>query len=197
MAICLYGGSFDPIHLGHLIIASNVVEKLNLEKLIFIPTNKTPLKSSALCASNTDRYNMIKESIKNNASLDISDYEISKDRVSYTYHTVNYFREQYKNQRIYFLIGTDRIKDLQHWYKIEALSALVTFIFTRRNGENIEEIILKDEFYKTINYVILDLPIVEISSTYVRDKIKHQKNFEYLVSYGCSNYIKEKKLYEF
>lgn len=197
MNILLYGGSFDPIHTGHLIVANNVIEKLNIDKCIFIPSNITPLKNRNLKANNIHRYNMIRESIKNNSKFEVSDFEITKEEISYTYYTVKHFKELYKNSELYFLIGTDRVKDLQHWHKTEKLKELVTFVFTERDSEKLENIISHDDFYNSIKYVILKLPVVEISSTIIREKIKSKKNIDYLVDYNCYKYIKEHKLYEF
>ena len=86
MAIALYGGSFDPIHIGHLITATNAVENYNLDKVIFIPSHITPLKDRNLEASDVDRYEMIQRSIKNNPKFIVSDYEINNDGVSYIYY---------------------------------------------------------------------------------------------------------------
>ena len=156
MAIALYGGSFDPIHIGHLITAQNVIENYDVEKVIFIPSHVTPLKNRKLEASDEDRLKMTYISTKNNNKFIVSDYEImKKDDVSYTYNTLKYFKEIYPDEKIYFIVGTDRAKDLKKWYNIEELSKLVTFIFTARNGESLEEIIASDEFYKTISYEIM------------------------------------------
>lgn len=197
MKILLFGGSFDPIHIGHIEAAKKAIEKLNIDKVIFIPTNQTPLKSNNLVASNKDRYNMILKSIKENKKLDVSDYEIKKQDVSYTYNTVKYFKQIYKEDELYFLIGTDRVKDLEKWYNIDKLKNLITFIFVPRNNENLKEIIAKNDFLKKINYVILELPIIEISSSYIREKLKKNKNIDDLIDKNCAKYIEELNLYEF
>ncbi len=197
MKILLFGGSFDPIHIGHIEAAKKAIEKLNIDKVIFIPTNQTPLKSNNLVASNKDRYNMILRSIKDNKKLDVSDYEIKKQDVSYTYNTVKHFKQIYKGDDLYFLIGTDRVKDLEKWYNIDKLKNLITFIFVPRNNENLEKIIAKNDFLKKINYVILELPIIEISSSYIREKLKKNKNIDNLIDKNCAKYIEELNLYEF
>lgn len=197
MKILLFGGSFDPIHIGHIEAAKKAIEKLNIDKVIFIPTNQTPLKSNNLVASNKDRYNMILKSIKENKKLDVSDYEIKKQDVSYTYNTVKHFKQIYKEDELYFLIGTDRVKDLEKWYNIDKLKNLITFIFVPRNNENLKEIIAKNDFLKKINYVILELPIIKISSSYIREKLKKNKNIDDLIDKNCAKYIEELNLYEF
>ena len=195
MAIALYGGSFDPIHIGHLITATNAVETYNLDKVIFIPSHITPLKDRDLEASDTDRFEMIQRSIKNNSKFIVSDYEINNNRVSYSYNTVKYFKDNYKDEKIYFIIGTDRAKDLKKWYNIEELSKLVTFIFVARDGEKLEDIVEKDGFYKGIDYEIMISPIIEISSSLIRNRIKQNKKIDYMVTDNCKSYIEELSLY--
>ena len=195
MAIALYGGSFDPIHIGHLITATNAVENYNLDKVIFIPSHITPLKDRNLEASDVDRYEMIQRSIKNNPKFIVSDYEINNDGVSYSYNTVKYFKDTYQDEKIYFIIGTDRAKDLKKWYNIEELSKLVTFIFVARDGEKLEDIVEKDDFYKGIDYEIMISPIIEISSSLIRNRIKQSKKIEYMVTDECKSYIEELSLY--
>ncbi|WP_455494537.1 nicotinate-nucleotide adenylyltransferase [Gemella sanguinis] len=195
MAIALYGGSFDPIHIGHLITATNAVETYNLDKVIFIPSHITPLKDRDLEASDTDRFEMIQRSIKNNPKFIVSDYEINNDGVSYSYNTVKYFKDNYKDEKIYFIIGTDRAKDLKKWYNIEELSKLATFIFVARDGEKLEDIVEKDGFYKGIDYEIMISPIIEISSSLIRNRIKQNKKIDYMVTDECKSYIEELSLY--
>ena len=195
MAIALYGGSFDPIHIGHLITATNAVENYNLDKVIFIPSHITPLKDRNLEASDVDRYEMIQRSIKNNPKFIVSDYEINNDGVSYSYNTVKYFKDTYQDEKIYFIIGTDRAKDLKKWYNIEELSKLVTFIFVARDGEKLEDIVEKDDFYKGIDYEIMISPIIEISSSLIRNRIKQNKKIDYMVTDNCKLYIEELSLY--
>ena len=195
MAIALYGGSFDPIHIGHLITATNAVENYNLDKVIFIPSHITPLKDRNLEASDVDRYEMIQRSVKNNPKFIVSDYEINNDGVSYSYNTVKYFKDTYQDEKIYFIIGTDRAKDLKKWYNIEGLSKLVTFIFVARDGEKLEDIVEKDDFYKGIDYEIMISPIIEISSSLIRNRIKQNKKIDYMVTDNCKSYIEELSLY--
>ena len=122
MSIALYGGSFDPIHIGHLITAETALETYNLEKIIFIPSYITPLKGRELEASDKNRFEMTKLSTKDNFKFEVSDYEISNEGISYSYNTVKYFSELYKNKKIYFIIGTDSSSILYHFFKSFALS---------------------------------------------------------------------------
>ena len=195
MSIALYGGSFDPIHIGHLITAETALDTYDLEKVIFIPSYITPLKGRELEASDKNRFEMTKLSTKGNLKFEVSDYEISNEGVSYSYNTVKYFKDTYQDEKIYFIIGTDRAKDLKKWYNIEELSKLVTFIFVARDGEKLEDIVEKDDFYKGIDYEIMISPIIEISSSLIRNRIKQNKKIDYMVTDNCKSYIEELSLY--
>ena len=196
MSIALYGGSFDPIHIGHLITAENALETYDLEKIIFIPSYITPLKGRELEASDKNRFEMTKLSTKDNFKFEVSDYEISNEGISYSYNTVKYFSELYKNEKIYFIIGTDRAKDLKKWYNISELSKLVTFIFVARDEEDLFKIVEGDDtFYKSISYEIMKSPIIEISSSLIRDNLKNKKSIKYMITNECRSYIEELSLY--
>ena len=195
MSIALYGGSFDPIHIGHLITAETALETYNLERVIFIPSYITPLKDRKLEASDKNRFEMTKLSTKDNMKFEVSDFEISNEGVSYSYNTVKYFSELYKNEKIYFIIGTDRAKDLKKWYNIDELLKLVTFVFVARDEEDLYKIVDGDVFYKSISYEIMKSPIIEISSSFIRDKIKNKNSIKYMITDECRSYIEELGLY--
>lgn len=195
MAIALYGGSFDPIHIGHLITASSVLDNYEVEKVIFIPSHITPLKNHNLLAEDNDRKKMVQLSIINNPKFEVSDYEIKKSGVSYTVDTARHFKEMYPNEELYFIIGTDRVKDLQRWYNIDELKKMVVFIFVARDNEVIEKIIENDDFYKDIKYKVLKSPIIEISSSLIRKKIENKQSVDYMITPECKNYIEELNLY--
>ena len=98
-------------------------------------------------------------------------------------------------KKIYFIIGTDRAKDLKRWYNIEELSKLVTFIFVARDEEDLYEVVNGDVFYKSISYEIMKSPIIEISSSLIRDNLKNKKSIKYMITDECRSYIEELSLY--
>ena len=101
----------------------------------------------------------------------------------------------YKNKKIYFIIGTDRAKDLKKWYNIRELAKLVTFIFVARDEEDLYKVVEGDEFYKSINYEIMKSPIIEISSSLIRKNLKNKKSIKYMITDECRLYIEELGLY--
>ena len=127
--IILFGGAFDPIHLGHLKMAKRSLDFLNADRLIFIPTNHSPFKGEEIRSDY--RLEMVKAGVRNSDSrIEVSDYEAKSDKVSYTFDTVTYFKTLYpsKDYDLYFLIGSDQEENLDKWYRIKELSGLVRFI---------------------------------------------------------------------
>ena len=120
--ILLFGGTFDPVHLGHTGVASAAVKQISADKVIFIPARQTALKLNLPVVSDHDRLDMIKLAIANYDNFEISDYELTKPAPAYTIDTVLYFKEKLGQQTdLYWLIGADCIEDLPRWYKIEQL----------------------------------------------------------------------------
>ena len=160
----IYGGSFDPIHLGHLITARSVMEIRNLSEIIFVPTNKSPLKLDIEAASTKDRFIMTKLSVEKYDTFNVSDYEINKTEISYTINTVKYLKEKYGN--IELIIGYDNFLIFDKWYKWEEILDLVDVVVLRRFYEEaIEPTIQSDKF------VFVDSPTIQISSTMIRERV--------------------------
>ena len=116
----IFGGTFNPIHFGHLMICEYLKEELGLDKVIFIPTGNPPHKS--LDVSAIDRYNMVKLAISSNPDFEISDIETNRVNLSYTVDTIIELKKIYENQKLFFLIGLDTLFQLKTWRKIEELS---------------------------------------------------------------------------
>ncbi|SFW05757.1 Nicotinate-nucleotide adenylyltransferase [Chlamydia abortus] len=112
MKIGIFGGSFDPIHKGHLLVASEAIKSLDLDCLYFVPANKNPFKKDKSYASNLHRINMIKLAIKDNPKMQISEFETNRNCISYTIDTVKYFRNKFKDDDLYLLIGSDNLNSL-------------------------------------------------------------------------------------
>ncbi|HOV21105.1 MAG TPA: nicotinate-nucleotide adenylyltransferase [bacterium] len=188
--IGLLGGTFDPIHIGHLIIAEKVREEFNLEKVIFIPAGIPPHKKSAFTSS-FHRYNMVKIAVSDNSFFDVSDIEIKRNLPSYTYLTIKKMKEIYKNYKIFFIIGQDSLLDLPNWYKADKLIKETTFIIVRRNTDFYYE---KDKNFP-VNFELSNNPIIGISSTYIRTCIKERKSIKYLLPEKVKNYIEKENIY--
>lgn len=196
-SIGIFGGSFNPIHLGHLIMANEVLIKLNLDKIIFIPAGNPPHKNSIDLANAIDRYNMVKLSIEDNKMFEVSDLEIKKDCITYTYETLKELKEIYKEDKLYFIIGFDSLKELDTWKNIDILYRYCDFVVVNRNS-NSEQIhcLIKEyriKYNLTVHYV--ETPNINISSTMIRQRVKDNINIAYLVDKKVENYIYNNKLF--
>lgn len=194
----IFGGTFNPIHFGHLMICEYLKEELGLDKVIFIPTGNPPHKS--LDVSAIDRYNMVKLAISSNPDFEISDIETNRVKLSYTVDTIIELKKIYKNQKLFFLIGLDTLFQLKTWRKIEELSREIEFVVALRPKYiDIDEINRELKFLRE-NYgtivEIIHTPLYEISSTELRTRIRDEKSVRYLIPNNVVNYIKESGFYK-
>ncbi|MBU4690313.1 nicotinate-nucleotide adenylyltransferase [Mycoplasma sp. ES3157-GEN-MYC] len=163
MKIGLFGGSFNPVHNGHIKIAKYAYEQLGLDKLIFIPAATNPFKKKQKNVSAQDRIKMIELSIYDcPENFEISEYEIKKGGVSYTYQTIRYFAKKYESDELFFLIGSDCLPTLHKWEFIEEITKTAKFVvFKRSNNFNKTNI-------KRFNLIKLNNELYEESSTAIR-----------------------------
>jgi nicotinate-nucleotide adenylyltransferase len=175
MKIGIFGGSFNPIHIGHMIIAENFYSQLQLDKVLFIPTSISPFKTDQIKEiSDEVRLDMVKNAIKNDSRFGVDDYEIICGNVSYTYNTILYLKQKYQQSELYLLIGYDNLKDIDKWYEFDKLCQLVTFCVSSRIVGLKEELTL-------ISHVQIDSPLIEVSSSDIRNRIKSGKSFRYML----------------
>lgn len=200
--IGIYGGTFDPIHIGHLIIAEQTREILNLNKIIFLPNGNPPHKTS-IKSDKVHRLNMIKKAIENNENFEVSDLETRKEGVIYTYDTIIEFKKIYSDD-IYFIMGEDSLINLNKWYRYQDLVNICKFvviprIVSEKNINNIDYMkkYIKEELKASLEqFLILNFPILDISSTIIRKNIAQKKSVKYLLPEKVIKYIYEEKLYE-
>lgn len=186
MKIGLFGGSFNPIHSGHIKIAEYAYKTLKLDKMFFIPTAISPFKKNNKVAPNEDRVNMINLAIENlEGNYAVHDFEIKKGGVSYTFETIRYFKQQYPNDELYFLTGSDLLPKLNKWEYIEEITKTAQFVVFKRS-KNFNKIDAKK-----FNVKILNNDIFEESSTEVR------KGQLWMVPEKVNQYIGSHFLYAF
>ena len=194
MKIGIYGGSFNPPHKMHLHMAVKLTERNFLDKVIYVPTGTKYPKPGL--ASNLDRYEMVKRMIEGYSHLEVSDYELKQELV-YTYQTLTHFQEEYPNDEIYFILGSDLLKEITTWKNYTYILENFKILVTLRNQDTKEELEQLDIPYRE-NIIYTNLILEPISSTKIREAI-HQGNWQFLgenVSESVITYIKENQLYQ-
>lgn len=184
--IGLFGGTFDPPHLGHLKIAKETFRLLQLDEIWFIPTYYPPLKDAAKTDS-VHRLNMLQQMIEDeDENFFISKVEIERRGKSYTIDTINHFITTHRQTKFYFIIGGDQVSNLHNWKDIDQLMKKVQFVGIMRPGYDWKD---------TENVKKIPLHISDISSTDIRKRIKSGKSIKHLVHEKVYTYIKEHELY--
>lgn len=189
--IILFGGSFDPVHIGHLIIAQLAVDFICADKVIFIPCYKSPLKKNLPLAGNNHRIKMLEYAIKGNLKFEISKFEIERGKVSYTYDTVCYFHGKYPEAKLYFLLGKDSLLEFALWKRWKDILKIVRLIVAERivSKNSISQILTEGKIF------FLPSLKVDISSTRIRQMVQQGQSIRYLVPPEVDAYIKRHKLY--
>jgi len=188
-AVGIYGGTFDPIHLGHLITAQLVLEKRNLKKIIFVPCNISPFKINENHTLANHRLNMTRLAITDYPQFDISDYEIEKGEVSYTIDTLRMLSRYYAKMEL--IIGFDNLLLFHKWKESDEIIKLAKLTVLNRKSENNFK---PNKYFRLANFV--NTPIIEISSSMIRERIKNNLPIDFLVPQKVQNYIKANGLYK-
>jgi len=187
--IGILGGSFNPLHMGHLSIAQAAQEKCKLDKVIFVPTYLPPHRKIKRLASAKDRYEMVRLGVKNNSLFEISDFEIKRKGKSFTIDTVIHFEESFpKGTKLFFIVGADNFSELHTWKNIDEILKIVSFIVVNRPGFKIPK--------KNFKYHVVTMPGMEICASYIRRVITQGQSIKYLVPEAVFRYIKKNRLYK-
>ncbi len=199
MKIGILGGTFNPIHNGHLLLGEVVREKMGLDKIIFLPTGNAPHKQNI--APSMDRYEMVDIAISDNENFEVLDIETKRDGFSFTIDSIKIIKSMYECTQLYFIIGLDTLYTLDSWYKIDEIALYTDFLVSPRMGiQEYDE----DEIMEKINYLhnkyntvikYVETNIFDISSTEIRDRIASEKSIRYMVPKGVIDYIESKRLY--
>ena len=210
MDIGIFGGSFNPIHIGHLIVAEEVFQRRGLSKVIFMPTGISPHKESSDLIDSSHRYQMVKSAISDNEHLEVSDIEIKRSGKSYTIDTIRILREIYGEEHNFYLImGTDMINEISTWKDISILSGICRFIMVNRspiptNGISKSPFpecgirgikVFSDEKIAETEGLKVTIPPIGITSTEIRERLRSGRSIRYLVPHCVEDYIKTHNLY--
>ena len=189
MKIGILGGTFNPIHLGHIKLAEESVKALNLDKLIFVPAYQPPHKlPDEKIISFNDRYHMIKLAMKGMPLFELSDIEGKRKGTSYSINTIKEFKKIYgSNTDLFFITGSDSLEELEHWKDIDEIKKLCTLVIATRPGYIVPP--------KVPNATIIKVNTPDISSSTIRSLIKQNLPFNHLISPSTHTHITTNNLY--
>ena len=185
MNLGIFGGTFDPVHNGHLIMAHQAIVQLELEKLLIIPACRSPHKPNLTPAGAHDRINMAKLAFEGNKSVEISNIEIERNGASYTIDTLVEVTALYSPRKLYIIIGADSMNSLHLWKNSEKIRTMASIVVAPRSASDETE----------PDVIKLKMDIVEISSSDIRTRIKNKKPITQLVPQNVESYIIERGIY--
>ena len=188
--IGLFFGSFNPIHLGHMIIANIMAENADLNKVWFVVSPQNPFKPSKGLLHEFDRYDMVKAAIADHYKLEVSDVEFNLPKPSYTIHTLAYLTEKFPGRDFKVIIGEDNLENFAKWKNHEQiLDQFGLYVYPRPHVTN-------SELKRHSNVKMIEAPLLDISATYIRNCIKNNKSIRYLVPEPVEQMIRLKHFYK-
>ncbi|NLT47766.1 MAG: nicotinate-nucleotide adenylyltransferase [Clostridiales bacterium] len=198
--IGLMGGTFDPIHFGHLILAEQARDGAGLDKVIFMPAKMSPYKTEQECVSEQHRYNMTSLAIRGNPGFTVSDMELCGPEISYTIHTLEALQQQFgREYQLHFICGTDAFLGMEGWRNVEGILRNFPIIVgsrprykDRARDDMIRHFIAK--YGARIQKV--HMPKIDISSSDIKKRIKEKSSIRYLLPESVINYIESNELYQ-
>lgn len=197
MKIGLYGGTFDPIHVGHLIVMENTLNFMGLDKIIVLPSSNPPHKQNKKKTDTKIRLEMVETAIKDNDKLELSTFEAASNSVIYTHQTLDYFKNKYPDDQFYYIMGEDSFMTIDSWRNYERILNDNLIVFARTSIEKDSELVKKVKKIKkdNENIYLIDNLNINISATLIRNLVKENKSIKYLVSEPVRKLIEEYELY--
>lgn len=193
----IMGGTFDPIHIGHLILAMEAINYKNLDEVWFIPTGNPNFKQDKNVTDKQKRFEMVKIATQDNKKFNVCDYEINKNGVTYSWETMKYLRENY-DYDFYFIMGEDSLMSVETWENAEDFLKNTKILACIRRQEEMSKLDVKINDLKSKGYFVEKIPtsFIDISSTKIREKVQTNQDFRYFVPNQVFEYIVRNKLYE-
>lgn len=201
MRIGIFGGSFDPIHQGHLILAEQCREKAKLDQVWFVPCATNPLKADGACGTNRQRKEMIELALAGHEPFRLSSMELDRGGVSYTVETLNTFAETYPDDELFFLMGDDSLESFDQWHEPARILVLATPVVVNRPGSGDVDLTVLEKFvdsdrFAEIKQTQVESPRIEISSSDIRRRIQSGESIRFMTPRSVERYIQSQNLYQ-
>ncbi len=197
--IGVFGGSFDPVHMGHLTIAQDAVEQLELDRLIFVPAAIPPHKQGKTLANGQQRFEMLQLATEDNLRFEVSDMELQRGGISYTFDTMRQIQFEHPGAELFFIVGLDSLTILHSWKNVEQLFEICTVVPFARGGEDpakvAEQIQLSKDWKTKLLERMIRIHEVEISASEIRMRLAEGLSIRYLVPPEVEMYIAEHGIY--
>jgi nicotinate-nucleotide adenylyltransferase len=190
MKIGLFFGSFNPVHVGHMIIANHIVQNSDLESVWMVVSPQNPFKLKSSLANDHDRLHLVQLAIGDNPKIRASNIEFSLPVPSYTIDTLTYLNEKYPEKEFCLIMGGDNLESIEKWKNYQLLLDNHDIYVYKRPGFSFE----KKESYKRVQ--IIDAPLLDISATFIRNAIKEGKSVQYLLPDSVYHYLKDSSMYK-
>lgn len=188
------GGTFNPIHYGHIFVANYVMDYMNLDRIVFIPSGNPPHKNNEEVIDKNHRKKMVELAIKDNFKFYIDSIELEKEGYSYSYDTITYLKNNNPYDKFFYIIGQDAFLLIEQWYKYKKIINITHFLVVTR-GMKLKARMQDIQKKHNINMTFIDTPIIEISSTQIRKRVKEKKTIKYFVNEDVEKYILQNSLY--
>ena len=201
MRLGIFGGSFDPVHLGHLALANCCLEQAALDALWFVPAASQPLKPRGPIASNEDRLAMLKLVAETNPEFEVSDMELQRGGISYTAETLEEIQQQNPEAELFFPMGADSLIDLPRWHRATDVCQLAVPLVVHRPGSpepdfDVLKNVVDEERLQLIRQSQIEMPAIPISSTEIRKQIATDGNWQESLAPEVGEYIRKHQLYQ-
>lgn len=195
----IMGGTFNPIHFGHLFLAENTYEQLGLDKILFMPSKNPPHKAKPDSVTEQQRVDMVKLAIEGNPHFEFSAVELEREGTTYTADTLTLLTGQHKDTEYYFMVGADSLLMMHHWKSPQTILKLCTVVASNR--DNVDQVMLSRQIeYLTNTYganvIQIDMPTIQISSAEIRKRLAEEKSVRYYLPDSVYDYIRKYRLYE-
>ncbi len=191
MKVGLFGGTFDPVHIGHLIIAESAMETAGLDRVVFLPAARPPHKTDEKLSPFEDRLAMTSMAVKSSSYFEVSDLESRRPEISYTVDTLETYVKEHPDDRVFLILGADSLVNLTTWKNPNRLMELSRFIVYPRRGFDPEQ---ADAVFRGHSILLTD-PVVDVSASWIRERIRAGHCVRYWLPSGVYDYVTERQLY--